>query len=141
MAEKTQKQGGSERVYTIPLRKEWLKSPRAKRGKKAINTIKVFLSRHMHSDNIKISKKLNESVWKRGIKKPPAKIKVMVKESEGVVTASLPDEVSIKEKISKKPETEKIKESEEKPEIKTEKPEEKKAGEKPDDKSESKIKE
>ncbi len=119
MAEKSQgkEKGGSiERVYTIPLRSEWLKKPRAKRGKKSINTIRLFLSKHTHTNDIKISQRLNERIWERGIKKPPAKVKVMVKESDGIVTAYLPEEaLSIKKEETKKKEPEEEKPAKEKP--------------------------
>src|SRR3989344_5811260 len=57
-------------------------------AKKAIRTIREFLVRHMKIrdgdlNKIKIDKYLNEQIWNRGIKKPPAKIKVKaVKNSE-----------------------------------------------------------
>ena len=70
-----------EREYIIPLRAEWAKVPRYKRANKAIKAIKEFLVRHMKIRDrdlkkIKIDTYLNEEVWFRGIKKPPAKIKV-----------------------------------------------------------------
>ena len=43
-----------ERVYNVPLRKEFLKAPRYKRAKKAVTALKQFLVRHMKSDKIKI---------------------------------------------------------------------------------------
>ena len=45
-----------ERVYNVPLRKEWLKSPKNKRAKKAVTALKKFLVRHMKSDKIKVAK-------------------------------------------------------------------------------------
>ena len=70
-----------ERIYIIPLRCEWKKVPRYKRAKKAIRAIREFFVRHMKIrdrdlNTIRIDKYLNEEVWFRGIKKPPAKIKV-----------------------------------------------------------------
>ena len=79
-----------ERTYIIPLRKEWLKAPRYKRAKKAVNAIKKFLARHMKSEDIKILKELNLEVWKHGIKNPPGKVKVdVLKDDKGVVRANL----------------------------------------------------
>jgi len=70
-----------EREYVIPLRVEWKKVPRYKRAKKAIKAIREFLVKHMKIydrdlNKIKIDQYLNEFVWFRGIRKPPAKIKV-----------------------------------------------------------------
>lgn len=94
--------GSEERIYTIPLRSEWLKVPRNKRSKRAVGAVKGFLSRHMRASDVRISQKLNEQVWTRGIQKPPAKVKVKAtKDAEGVVTAMLPEEI-IKEKVEKK---------------------------------------
>ena len=81
MAKKEDKKIELEREYIIPLRCEWKKAPRYKRAKKAIRAIREFLVRHMKIrdrdlNKIRIDKYLNEEVWFRGIKKPPAKIKV-----------------------------------------------------------------
>ncbi|MFH1849089.1 MAG: 50S ribosomal protein L31e [archaeon] len=79
-----------ERVYNIPLRKEFLKSPRWRRTKKAVAALRKFLARHMKSDNIKIGKYLNIELWKHGIRNPPHHVKVnVVKDDDGIVTAEL----------------------------------------------------
>ena len=65
-----------ERIYTIPLRKAFLKAPKYKRTKRAINAIKAFTIRHMKCDNVKIGKYLNIEMWKHGRKNPPSKIQV-----------------------------------------------------------------
>lgn len=83
-----------EREYTIPLRIKWKKVPRYKRANKAIKTIKQFLVRHMKIrdgdlNKIKIDKFLNESIWFRGIKKPPAKIKIKAIQEGSIVKAEL----------------------------------------------------
>jgi len=133
-----------ERLYVIPLRKEWLKVARRKRAKRAVTAIKLFLTKHMKAKDVKISQKLNEKVWFRGVQKPPAKIKVLAeKDEEGIVFARLPEEPKeikeekgiikgLKEKISGK--------KEERPEEKG-KSEEKKSKEKPKIKEEIEKKE
>jgi large subunit ribosomal protein L31e len=79
-----------ERSYTIPLRREFLKVPKYKRAKKATTAVKQFLAKHMKSDDIKLSTKINEEVWKHGIKNPPSKVRVTaVKDEKGVVSAEL----------------------------------------------------
>ncbi len=82
----------TERVYTIPLRREWLKAVRYQRAKKAIRGIKEFLMRHMKVEmsEIKLGTYLNIEIWKHGIKNPPSKIKVnVIKDDKGLVRAEL----------------------------------------------------
>jgi large subunit ribosomal protein L31e len=79
-----------ERIYNVPLRREWLKVPKYKRAKKAIFALKRFLSRHMKSENILIGKRLNEFIWQNGIKVPPHHVKInVIKEDDGKVYAEL----------------------------------------------------
>lgn len=143
-----------ERTYTIPLRKEWLKSPKYKRAKKAVNTVKSFLKRHMKAEekNIRIGKHLNLALWEHGIKNPPHKIRITaVKDDAGVVRAEIvgapKEEIPApekkpekkKEEAPKAPEKKPAEEKKEKPvaEKKTlEKPVEKKAGKKAEKKEE-----
>ncbi len=91
-----------ERVYTIPLRKHFLKKSRVKRAKAAVNALRKFVKRHMKvedSELIKIDPKVNEVIWARGAKKPPARIKVLVQkvrreDETHVVYVKLPEEES-----------------------------------------------
>jgi len=89
--EKTEeKKNVLERTYNVPLRKQWLKSPRWKRSKKAVSALREFISKHMKSENVKIGKYANDLIWKHGGKNPPHHIKVDVtKDSEGKVFAEL----------------------------------------------------
>ncbi|MEM1574981.1 MAG: 50S ribosomal protein L31e [Nitrososphaerota archaeon] len=78
-----------EREYIIPLRDVW-EAPKKKRAKKAIRIIKDFAKRHMKAEEIKISEKVNELIWSRGIEKPPRKIKVvMKKDKDNIVKVEL----------------------------------------------------
>lgn len=128
-----------ERIYTVPLRVEWLRGPRIKRAGRSATAIRKFLFRHMKVGRVKISEKLNEQLWARGLKKPPASIKIKAQmDEEGIVTARLPDEIVIKEEEKSKMEKlkEKLgggKEAEVKPEKETpaEAKEEPKEGGKP----------
>ncbi|MBL7160733.1 MAG: 60S ribosomal protein L31 [Candidatus Aenigmarchaeota archaeon] len=86
MAEKT------ERVYNIPLRGEWVKVARIRRAGKSMQIIKWFLEKNTKSQDIKLSKGINEFVWRGGVKKPPGAIKVAVSIKEGKVFARLPEE-------------------------------------------------
>ena len=79
-----------ERIYTIPLRSEWLKVPAYKRSKKAMKAVREFLIKHMKSENVKLGRMLNMHVWENGIKKPPHHVKVTaVKFDDGPVRAEL----------------------------------------------------
>lgn len=81
-----------ERTYTIPLRREWLKTVKYKRAKKAVRAIREFLMRHMKAteENVKLGKYLNLELWKHSIKSPPSRVKVnVVKDDKGVVKAEI----------------------------------------------------
>ncbi len=116
-----------EREYIIPLRKKWIRVPKYKRANKAVKSIKEFLVRNMKIYDrdlrkIKIDKDLNNEMRFRGIKKPPAKIKVKAKKFDNeIVLVQLGDipeilkykklrEEKIKAKIEKKVDEKKIKE-------------------------------
>ncbi len=93
-----------EREYVIPLRHRWRIVPRYKKTNKAIKAVKEFLARHMKIrdrdlNKIKINKYLNETLWLRGIKNPPAKIKVRaIKEGDivKVEAIDLPNNIKFK---------------------------------------------
>ncbi len=83
-----------EREYIIPLRDAIARVARYKRANKAVKTIKEFLARHMKVQDrdlnkVKIEKHLNEYIWSRGIRNPPAKIKVKVTMEGDIVKAEL----------------------------------------------------
>ena len=70
-----------EKEFIIPLRRKFRKTVVYNRAPKAIKEIKKFLVKHMKIydrdlKKIKIDKYLNEFIWTRGIKNPPAKIKI-----------------------------------------------------------------
>lgn len=95
MAKPTEPKVVLEREYIIPLRKEWLKVPEYKRANKAAKAIRQFLVRHMKVydrdlKKIKIDILLNNELRFRGIRKPPAKIKVKAKKyDDGIVKVEL----------------------------------------------------
>ncbi len=73
-----------EREYIVPLRKQWLKVPEYKRANKATKALKQFIAKHMKVydrdlKKIKIEQDLNNEIRFRGMKKPPAKIKIKAK--------------------------------------------------------------
>jgi large subunit ribosomal protein L31e len=69
---------GEKRTYIIPLRKEWLKVPRWRRSKRAIDALQNYVQKHTKTDNVRVSTWLNEAVWKHGGRNPPAKVEVEV---------------------------------------------------------------
>jgi len=78
-----------ERIYTIPLSKAWV-SPRKKRAPRAVRILKGFITRHMKPESITISGEVNERIWRRGIQKPPRKIRVRAaKDQDGKVSVYL----------------------------------------------------
>jgi len=119
MAKKTEtKTDKVEREYVIPLRKETLKVPRYRKAEKAIKAIKEFLVQHMKIydrdlNKIRIDKYVNEQVWHRGIRKPPAKIKIKAIKENDIVRVELVDYPD-KLKFKKLREEKVLKEGEEK---------------------------
>jgi large subunit ribosomal protein L31e len=106
-----------ERVHTINLGKVLL-TPNNQRAKRAINMVKEYAARHMKTEEIKIEESLSHQIWKRGIKHPPRKIRVMMtKTDEGFVLVS-PYEEEIEESVKPTPEK-KTPEVKEKPEPET----------------------
>src|SRR3989338_703162 len=83
-----------EREYIIPLRKEWRKVANYRRTGKAIKAIKQFIARHMKVpdrdvEKVKLDVYLNQEIWFRGRKKPPAKIKVRARKEGEIVKVEL----------------------------------------------------
>jgi len=91
-----------ERIYTVPLGKAWIEPPN-KRTSRAVRMLRKFMIKHMKLEARKegetgeeepkrliISNEVNERMWKRGIEKPPRKIRVRAaKDKEGNVTVYL----------------------------------------------------
>jgi len=91
-----------ERIYTVPLGKAWIVPPN-KRTSRAVRMLRIFITKHMKLEARKegeaeeeepkqliISNEVNERMWKRGIEKPPRKIRVRAaKDKEGNVTVYL----------------------------------------------------
>lgn len=126
----------AERVYTINLGKALL-SPNNQRSKRAINMIREFATRHMKTEQVKIDQELSQSVWKRGIRRPPRKIRVkMAKTEEGYVLVSPYEEEKPKEE-----EKSKAKSKETKPEKELEEQIEEQIETKPEEKEGEEIKE
>jgi large subunit ribosomal protein L31e len=101
---KKEKAQPTERTYTIPLRKAFSRVPIYRRTPRAVKAVREFLQRHMKSTTIHIGKRLNEELWKRGIRNPPHKVKVTVtKDENNIVKAELFGH-ALEEKVEKKEE-------------------------------------
>ncbi len=104
-----------ERIYTIPLRKQAMKVPMYRRAKKAVRTVREFLSKHMKSDDVRLGSMLNLELWKRGMKNPPMIIKVTaVKDDKGAVKAELFGHKYVDKKKTEKVEKSKLEQLKEK---------------------------
>ncbi|MEK6844243.1 MAG: 50S ribosomal protein L31e [Nanoarchaeota archaeon] len=85
-----------EREYVIPLRRACLKAARYDRMRIAIRTIKRFIAKHMkitnrNLDNVRLDVYLNNELWFRGRKNPPAKVKVRARKENDVVKVDFVD--------------------------------------------------
>ena len=137
MAKKETAKSVLERVYNVPLRKEYMKAPNWKRTPKAVKALREFISKHMKSENVIIGKYANQLLWKNGIKNPPHHIKVnAVKDDKSKVMVELVDLPG-----KAKRESEKLKELEKRKEDKTKKEEAAKEAEKKEEKIEAKAEE
>ena len=129
-----------ERIYVIPLRKEFIKAPSYRKTKRALSAIKHFLIRHMKAEEVKIGKYLNLKLWEHGRKNPPPRIKIKatkdiikIKDKDVIVVKAelinAPVEITEKKEEKKKIESkkeEKVQVEENKLEDKVEKLEEEK---------------
>jgi len=80
-----------ERIYTVPLGRAWI-GPRKKHSPRAMRLLRGFIVRHMKTDvdSVRITNKVNERIWGRGIEKPPRKIRIRAtRDTEGIVTVRL----------------------------------------------------
>jgi large subunit ribosomal protein L31e len=101
-----------ERNYNVPLRKEFQKVANWRRTEKAVTALKQFIVKHMKSDNVILSRYVNNELWKHGIKNPPHHIKISAKKDEkGKVDVELTElparakrEIEANKKVKKKKE-------------------------------------
>ena len=89
-----------ERIYTIPLRKTWVKVRRVARAKKCIRIIKEYVRKHTKAKEVSISQNVSREIWHSGPKKPPAKITVKVVVTEGKANVRLPGEITLEEVLA-----------------------------------------
>jgi large subunit ribosomal protein L31e len=116
---------GESRIYTVTLKQNTLTAPKWRRTKKAVTILREYLEKHTKSDNIRISRWVNEHLWSKGGKNPPSKISVKVtKEKDNVINVELAELSERAKREAKKLEAMKAaaKESEKSKEIEEETP-------------------
>jgi len=90
-----------ERTYNVPLRSGFVNTPKHRRTKKAVSVLKLFVKKHMKTDDILIGQNLNKELWKNGIKNPPHHVKINVTKEDNIAKAEL---VGFEFKEEKRPE-------------------------------------
>ena len=125
-----------ERTYNVPLRKEFQKVANWRKTEKAVTALKQFISKHMKSDDVIISRYANLELWKNGIKNPPHHVKISAKKDEkGKVVVELAElPAKAKRELEKQKTVDKKKEKKE-----AEKKKAEEATKKPEDKKEEKV--
>lgn len=79
-----------ERVYNIPVRKEFLRAPKHKRANRTVSAVRMFLQKHMKSEDVRLGNHINLAIWERGRKQPPHHVKVTaIKGDDNIVRAEL----------------------------------------------------
>ena len=85
-----------ERIITVPLR-DVKSAPRDKRADRAMAVIRDHLAQHfsVEAENVRLDPSINESVWARGRRKPPRRIRIraarFVEAGIGIVEAESAD--------------------------------------------------
>jgi|SRR3989344_7934432 len=98
-----------EKIYTIPLRDAYNKAHK-KRVPYAKRLVESFIKTHTKAQSIKIGSHLNDELWKRGIEKPPSKVRVKSVMDEKTAKVELMGYDYTEFKTSPKKETKDIKE-------------------------------
>jgi large subunit ribosomal protein L31e len=91
-----------KRIHTIPLRKEFNKVSKWRRSKKAVTALRDYVKKHYRMDSVVIGKELNEKIWSRGNKKPPARVKVVALKKDDKVFLYLEEKYKEPEKEEEK---------------------------------------
>jgi len=79
----------TQKSFTIPLRKEFQQSAPLRRTPRAVKAVKAYLKRHCKVDDVRLGARLNESLWVRGVRHPPARVSVDVVVEDGLAKAEL----------------------------------------------------
>lgn len=104
-----------EKIFTIPLRKEFHKVPTWSKAKKAVKATRAFLIKHTKAENVLLGKYLHEKLMEHGRQNPPHHVTVRVWKDGEKTKAELVDAPREEKKVEEKT-----------PAVKGAKPEEKK---------------
>ena len=88
MAKEKKKEEAKESIHVIDLGGAY-KAPSSKRNRRAVTLLKGYLMKHTRKSNIKIADPLNNVLCKRGVGKPPRRIKIKARVEEDTVTADV----------------------------------------------------
>lgn len=77
------------KIVTLNLSKYSGKRPRWSSSSSVIRILRKSVEKRTNSENVKISKELNEHIWKRGIQKPSKKLRVKIVKDGATVHVDL----------------------------------------------------
>ena len=78
-----------EKLFTIPLRREWVRVPRWRRTKRAADAVRAFVLRFAKAKDVKIGRWLNLELWAKGAKSPPSKVAVKITKDKDIAKVEL----------------------------------------------------
>jgi large subunit ribosomal protein L31e len=78
-----------EKFLTINLRKELAKARRVKKANRIMTLVREKIQKMFKGLEVKIDKSVNQEVWKRGAKNPPAKLRLKLVKDEKSVKVEL----------------------------------------------------
>ncbi|BFI73590.1 hypothetical protein YN1_5770 [Nanoarchaeota archaeon] len=87
--QETKQENIQEFHIKINIRKWILRTPLYRRAKKASKIIKEIIKKRYKGNEVKLSIKLNNYIWSRGIKKPPTKYKLRIIKKENTIYVDL----------------------------------------------------
>ena len=68
-----------EKIVTLNLRKDLIKTPRWKRSKRALKLLREKIRRIAKTEIVKIDRAVSEKIWARGVEKPPMKLRLRIR--------------------------------------------------------------
>jgi large subunit ribosomal protein L31e len=80
-----------EHIFTVSLTK-CKNLPRTKRARVAMSCVKSYIATHMKvtEDDVWVDASVNDSIWSKGMQKPPSKVRVKaIKFEDGLVEVSI----------------------------------------------------
>ncbi len=79
-----------EKILTINIRKDALKTPKSRRGQDAASILRRKLSKFSKGKRVVIGQRINAALWGRGVKYPALKMRVKVtKNDDGSIFAEM----------------------------------------------------